>query len=63
MPLPTWGETKPAFNKATRPLEVGKDVREKWSWVLVIMKDVRAKPQLTPAYILGLRPKASSRDS
>jgi hypothetical protein len=29
MPLPAWGETKPAFNKATQPLEVGKDVKKK----------------------------------
>ena len=25
MPLPMWGETKPACNRATRPFKVGKD--------------------------------------
>jgi hypothetical protein len=29
MPLPEWGETRPACNRATRPLEVGNDAREK----------------------------------
>ena len=29
MPLPTWGETKLTFNKATRPLGVIKDTGEK----------------------------------
>jgi len=33
MPLSAWGEIKHACNKATRLLEVGKDVSEKWSRV------------------------------
>ena len=28
MPLPTWGKNKPTYDKATRPLEVGKDARK-----------------------------------
>jgi hypothetical protein len=63
MPLLAWGKNKPIFNKATRPLRVGKDVREKRSRVLATPKEVRAKPWLTPPCILGLRPKAYSRDS
>ena len=35
MPLPMWGKTKHACNKATRPLEVGNDAREKWCQVLM----------------------------
>ena len=31
MPLPMWGETKPAYNKASRPLGVKKDNREEQS--------------------------------
>jgi hypothetical protein len=31
MPLPAWGEIKLAYNKAARPLEVGKDTEDKWS--------------------------------
>ena len=33
MPLSAWDEIKPACNKVTRPLEVSKDIREKWSRV------------------------------
>ena len=36
--------TKPAYNKATQPLGVGKDDREKWSWVPATPKEVKAKP-------------------
>jgi hypothetical protein len=35
MPLPTWGKNKLANNRATRPLEVSKDAKEKWSQVTV----------------------------
>ena len=36
MPLPAWGETKPAYNKETQPLEVSKGAREEWSQVPAI---------------------------
>jgi hypothetical protein len=62
-PLPTWGETKFAYNKATRPLEVNKDAREKQSRVLVTLLEVEAKPRLALPYVLGPRPDASSRVS
>ena len=29
MPIPAWGKTRPAYYKATRPLKVIKDAREK----------------------------------
>ena len=44
MPLPAWGETKPAYNRATRPLEVDKDTREKQSRALATLKGIKAKP-------------------
>ena len=35
MPLPVWGRTKTAYNKASRHLEVSKDIREEWCRVPV----------------------------
>jgi hypothetical protein len=64
MPLPAWGETKPAYNKATRPLGVGKDAREK---VELGPCDPERGQGPSPNQLCprdsGLRPMACSRDS
>jgi hypothetical protein len=62
-PLPAWGKNKPTFNEATRPLGVGKDVKERQSRVPATLKEAGAKPRLTPPYVPDLKPKAYSEDS